>query len=146
MKHHDGARRRVLCLCGCVAIGWKNDERCGIVNIYESKQKAGLLNMPIPRLNMPKHKLTEDGKMLNVISKLCLMGYEVCEAKNAIRIIEMFDLDKSQFDFPYGSFDEAKKHALAGEFDYDEESFSSSEEEIETLHKEVEEGKLWVTY
>ena len=102
--------------------------------------------MPAPRLNIPKHKLTEDGKMLNVISKLCLMGYEVCEAKNAIRIIEMFDLDKSQFDFPYGSFEEAKKHVLAGEFDYSEESFSSSEEEIEALHKAVKEGKLLITY
>lgn len=102
--------------------------------------------MPIPRLNMPKHKLTEDGKMLNVISKLCLMGYEVCEAKNAIRIIEMFDLDKSQFDFPYHSFEEFKKHVLAGEFDYSEESFSSSKKEIEALHKAVAEGKLWITY
>ena len=146
MKHHDGARWYVLCICKCVVVGWKNDKRCGIVNIYESKQKAGLLNMPIPRLNMPKHKLTEDGKMLNVISKLCLMGYEVCEAKNAIRIIEMFDLDKSQFDFPYGSFDEAKKHALAGEFDYDTDTFASSQEEIDALHKAVAEGKLWITY
>ena len=102
--------------------------------------------MPIPRLNMPKHKLTEDGKMLNVISKLCLMGYDVCEAKNAIQIIEMFELDKSQFDFPYGSFDEAKKHVLAGEFDYDEESFFSSKEECEALDKAVAEGKLWITY
>lgn len=114
--------------------------------IYESEQKARLLNMPIPRLNMPKHKLTEDGKMLNVISKLCLMGYEVCEAKNAIRIIEMFDLDKSQFDFPYGSFDEAKKHALAGEFDYDTDTFASSQEEIDALHKSIKEGKLWIRY
>lgn len=130
----------------CVATWWKNDERCGMVSIYDNKQKARLLNMPIPRLNMPKHKLTEDGKMLNVISKLCLMGYEVCEAKNAIRIIEMFDLDKSQFDFPYGSFDEAKKHALAGEFDYDADTFSSSQEEIDELHKAVVEGKLWITY
>ena len=35
---------------------------------------------------------------------------------------------------------------MAGEFDYDEESFSSSEEEIEALHKAVKEGKLWITY
>lgn len=146
MKHHNVTRRCVLCLYMCVATWWKNDERCGIVSIYDNKQKARLLNMPIPRLNMPKHKLTEDGKMLNVISKLCLMGYEVCEAKNAIRIIEMFDLDKSQFDFPYGSFDEAKKHALAGEFDYDTDTFASSQEEIDALHKSIKEGKLWITY
>lgn len=66
--------------------------------------------------------------------------------KSVIRIIEIFHIDKSQFDFPYGSFEEAKKHVLAGEFDYSEQSFSSSDEQIEALHKAVEEGKLWVTY
>lgn len=100
--------------------------------------------MPAPRLNLPKHKLTDDGKMSNVIIKLCVMGYEVCEAKDAIRIIEILHLDKSQFDFPYGSFEDAKKHALSGEFDYDEESFFASKEECEELDKAVKEGKLFV--
>ena len=40
--------------------------------------------MLAPRLNMPKHKLTEDRKMSNIIIKLCTMGYDVCEAKDAI--------------------------------------------------------------
>lgn len=102
--------------------------------------------MPAPRLNMPKHKLTEDGKMSNIIIKLCTMGYEVCEVKDAIRIIETLHLDKSQFDFPYGSFENAKKHALSGEFDYNTDTFASSQEEIDALHKNIEEGKLWIRY
>lgn len=102
--------------------------------------------MPAPRLNILKHKLTEDGKMSNVIIKLCTMGYEVCEAKDAIRIIEMLHLDKSQFDFPYGSFEDAKKHVLSGEFDYDTDTFASSQEAIDALHNDIEEGKLWIRY
>lgn len=102
--------------------------------------------MPIPRLNMPKYKLTESDRMDIVIRQLCKMGYKVNNAKRAIRIIEKFHIDKSQFDFPYGSFEEAKKHVLAGEFKYRKKSFSSSKKEIEALHKAVAEGKLWITY
>lgn len=102
--------------------------------------------MPVPRLNMPKYKITENDRMSNVMRQLREMGYVVNDGKSVIRIIEIFHIDKSQFDFPYGSFEEAKKHVLAGEFDYSEQSFSSSDEQIEALHKAVEEGKLWVTY
>ena len=114
--------------------------------IYESKQKVRLLNMPIPKYDLPRYKLTENDRMDNVTRQLYKLGYNVEDAKTAIWVIEKFHIDKSQFDFPYGSFEEAKKHVLAGEFDYSGESFSSSEEEIEALHKEVKEGKLWVTY
>lgn len=72
--------------------------------------------------------------------------YDVEDAKVAIKIIEENNLDKSQFDFPYGSFEEFKKHVLAGEFDYDEKSFYSSKEEIEALDNAVKEGELWITY
>lgn len=102
--------------------------------------------MPIPRLNMPKYKLTENDRMDIVMRQLCKMGYKVNNAKRAIRIIEKFHIDKSQFDFPYGSFEEAKKHVLAGEFKYRKKSFSSSKKEIKALHKAVAEGKLWITY
>ena len=79
--------------------------------------------MPAPRLNIPEYELTENDRMSNVMRQLYKIGYDVEDA-----------------------FEEAKKHVLAGEFDYDEESFSSSEEEIEALHKAVKEGKLWITY
>lgn len=102
--------------------------------------------MPIPKYDLPRYKLTESDRMDIVIRQLCKMGYKVNNAKRAIRIIEKFHIDKSQFDFPYGSFEEAKKHVLAGEFKYRKKSFSSSKKEIEALHKAVAEGKLWITY
>lgn len=102
--------------------------------------------MPIPKYDLPEYELTENDRMDNVIRQLYKLGYDVEDAKTAIWVIEKFHIDKSKFDFPYGSFEEFKKHVLAGEFDYDEESFSSSEEEIEALHKAVKEGKLWITY
>lgn len=102
--------------------------------------------MPAPRLNIPEYELTENDRMDIVMRQLCKMGYKVNNAKRAIRIIEKFHIDKSQFDFPYGSFEEAKEHVLAGEFGYHKKSFSSGKEQIEALHKAVAEGKLWVTY
>lgn len=103
--------------------------------------------MPIPKYNLPEYKPDENELKADVIiRKLSDMGYAVDTERDAVQIIDSFNLDKSQFDFPYGSFDEAKKHALAGEFDYDEESFFSSKEECEELDKAVAEGKLWITY
>ena len=103
--------------------------------------------MPVPRLVVPEHKVNENrNKMGRIISDLCDIGYDICTAKEAIQVIESEKLDKSQFDFPYGSFEEAKKHVLAGEFKYRKKSFSSSKKEIEALHKAVAEGKLWITY
>lgn len=102
--------------------------------------------MPAPRLNMPKYKLTENDRMDNVMRQLYKIGYDVEDAKTAIWIIEKLHIDKSQFDFPYGSFEEAKKHVLAGKFDYDTDTFASSQEEIDELHKAVAEGRLWITY
>lgn len=40
-KHHDGARLRVLCVCKCVATGWKNDKRCGILSYMRVNRKRG---------------------------------------------------------------------------------------------------------
>lgn len=115
--------------------------------IYENKQKVRLLNMPIPKYDLPEYKPDETELKADIIvRKLSKMGYSVNTERDAVHIIDSFNLDKSQFDFPYHSFEEFKKHVLAGEFDYDEESFSSSEEEIEALHKAVKEGKLWITY
>lgn len=102
--------------------------------------------MPIPKYDLPEYELTENDRMSNVMRQLYKIGYDVENAKTAIWVIEKLHIDKSQFDFPYGSFDEAKKHALAGEFDYDTDTFVSSHEEIDELDKAVKEGKLWITY
>lgn len=118
--------------------------------IYESKynkQKAGLLNMPIPKYDLPEYKSDENELKADIIvRKLSKMGYSVDTERDAVQIIDNFNLDKSQFDFPYHSFEEFKKHVLAGEFDYDEKSFFSSKEECEELDKAVKEGRLWVTH
>lgn len=63
-----------------------------------------------------------------------------------IAVIDMFHLDKSQFNFPYGSFEEAKKHTLSGEFDFDENAMMMTDAEREQLKKDVEEGRIWMTY
>ena len=75
----------------------------------------------IPRVDVPISKIPENKKKSNYI----------------IRI---------QFDYPYGSFEEYKKHVLAGEFDLDIKSVLTSPEEQKELDKAVKEGKLWVTY
>ena len=102
--------------------------------------------MPIPRLKMSEYKLTKRDKMTNVVIKLRVMGYDIEDPRIAIKIIEDDNLDKSQFDFPYDSFEETKAHVLAGEFDFDESSMIITDERREELRKAVEEGKLWVTY
>lgn len=102
--------------------------------------------MTVPKANIPRYKITKSDKMCNVMCELRRLGYDADDAKLAIQIIEDYNLDKSQFDFPYDSFEETKAHVLAGEFDYDTDSFATSQEKIDELHKAVKEGKLWITY
>ena len=90
--------------------------------------------MPIPKYDLPEYEPDENELKVDVImQKLSDMGYSVATERDAVQVIDSFVLDKSQFDFPYGSFEGFKKHVLAGEFDYDEESFFSSKEECEEL-------------
>lgn len=102
--------------------------------------------MPVPRLNILKYKKTERSKMTDIVTQLYRMGHCVDNARDAIQIIELFELDKSQFSFPYGSFEEAKKHTLSGEFDFDENTMMMADAEREQLKKYVEEGRTWITY
>lgn len=103
--------------------------------------------MPIPKYDLPEYKSDENELKADIIvRKLSKMGYSVDTERDAVQIIDNFNLDKSQFDFPYHSFEEFKKHVLVGEFDYDTDTFASSQEEIDELHKAVEEGRLWITY
>lgn len=74
--------------------------------------------MPVPRLVVPEHKVNENcNRMCRIIDDLCDIGYDICTAKEAIQIIESEKLDKSQFNFPYNSFDEFKEHVLSGELE-----------------------------
>lgn len=102
--------------------------------------------MPVPRINIPKYKKTERSKMTDIVVQLYRMGYNVDNARDAIQIIEVFELDKLQFNFPYGSFEEAKTHILSGEFDFDENAMMMIDVEREQLKKDVEDGRTWITY
>ena len=55
-------------------------------------------------------------------------------------------MDKFDFDYPYGSFEEFKRHVLDGEFDVDVESMIMTDEEQKELQKAVEEKRLWRIY
>ena len=99
----------------------------------------------IPRVDVPISKIPENKKKSNYIIRM-LFDYDVEDARDAIRIIEEQGVDNFQFDYPYGSFEEYKKHVLAGEFDLDVKSVLTSPEEQKELDKAVKEGKLWVTY
>lgn len=102
--------------------------------------------MPVPRLVVPEHKVNENcNKMCRIIDDLCDMGYDICTAKEAIQIIESEKLDKSQFDFPFGSYDEFKKKVLAGELEMKSLNMMTQEEQ-EQLDKAVREGELWIMY
>ena len=104
--------------------------------------------MPIPRIKAPVHKPDLNrNKMYSVIDALCDTGYDICTAREAIEIIESKHIDKSQFDFPYGSFDEFKIHVLDGTLEvrlFDD--ILTSKEKHEERMKAVKEGKLCVTY
>lgn len=103
--------------------------------------------MPIPRLKKSEYRSSEEVSRLNsIIYTLRGQGYDVDDAKSVINVIDTFHLDKSQFTFPYGSYDIFKQRAYAGELDVDIDAAIVSEEHCKELDKAVKEGKLWVTY
>lgn len=101
--------------------------------------------MPVPRYNISKCKPSEiEVKSIYIIRMLFKAGYDVGNARDAVKLIEEKGVDKFDFDYPYGSFEEYKKHVLAGEFDV--EIKLATKEDHEKLQQAVKEGKLWVTY
>ena len=103
--------------------------------------------MAIPKLNIPECNSSEnDIKLYNIVCSLRSMLYDVDDARSAVFAIEHYNLNKSQFDYPYGSFDEFKKHTLSGEFDVDIDKYIITKQEQEELDKAVRDGKLWVIY
>ena len=99
--------------------------------------------MSIPKLNMPKFHLTEMGKSNKILRKLRYMGYEVNDAKEALAIFEKHNIDKSQFDFPYGSFESYKQHVLADDLEFDLTSNIMTDEQREEIRINVKEKKIW---
>ena len=103
--------------------------------------------MPVPKLNMPKIPKTSEEKIKRdiIFRKLYDMHYNVLNERNAIRIIEEYNIDKTQFDWPYGSFEAFKQHVLAGDFDR-KITTEITKEQHDQFKKDVEEGRSWVMY
>ena len=109
------------------------------MSLYKTQEfKLPEVKINLDRTPTPKTKLN------HIIYLLC--DYDVGDARDAVRIIEKYGVDKFDFDYPYGSFEEFKKHVLAGEFDVDIESIMITKEEHDELEKAVKEGRLRVTY
>lgn len=103
--------------------------------------------MPVPRLVVPKHKPSEKWFKVNYIVRVLVRaGYDVGDARDVIRVIEENNLDKSQFEYPYDSYDEFKKHVLAGDYDIDVAAMLMTNEERKQLQKDIAEGRLWLTH
>lgn len=105
--------------------------------------------MPVPRIEVPPYKPDENERKLTVIENaLDDMGYECDGARDVIEIIEKHNLVKSQFEYPFGSYDTFRVHVLMGYYDGDESlvSHHMTDEEFEEFEKAVREGKIWITY
>lgn len=96
--------------------------------------------------DFPKPDYDNDTKMSRIESILLQLGYRTDTGKDVIDAIEQNHLDLSQFDFPYGSFEAFKEHALSGEFDFDAEKWIASPEKIKEIRQLVKDKKLWPYY
>ena len=103
--------------------------------------------MPVPRYNIPRHKPSEiEVKSIYIIRMLHAAGYDIEGDRDAVKLIEEKGVDKFDFDYPYGSFEEHKKHVLAGEFDVDIESMMMTDEDRATWNRDVKSGKIRVIH
>ena len=99
--------------------------------------------MPVPRYNISRHKPSETKVKSNyIIRMLFKAGYDVGNPRDAVKLIEEKGVDEFDFDYPYGSFEEYKKHVLAGEFDVDIESIIMTDEERAAWERDVKSGKI----
>lgn len=103
--------------------------------------------MPVPRYNIPRHRPSEiEVKSDYIVRMLFGAGYDIDDERDAVKLIEEKGVDKFDFDYPYGSFEEYKKHVLAGEFDIDIEAMMMTDKERAKQEEAIRKGKLRVTY
>ena len=101
--------------------------------------------MPMPKFNVDiYHPSDAEVKATHIVCSLYGMKYNVGDERDAVQVIEKEGLDKFDFDYPYGSFEEFKRHVLDGEFDV--ESHLMINEEREQWDKAEKEGRVWITY
>lgn len=98
--------------------------------------------MEMPSVPIPDYKQSNlERKADCIVKTLTGMNYDVGDEHDAVKIIESEGVNKFNFDYPYGSFEEFKKHVLAGEFDVDI-NFGTKKDH-EELEKVAREGRLW---
>lgn len=104
--------------------------------------------MPIPKIPLPIPKLTENERRLEHIrwTLACCMDYDIDGARDIIRVIEENHLNKSQFEYPYNSYDEFKKHVLAGDYDIDVDSMLMTNKERKERNHRIKEGKTCISF
>ena len=101
--------------------------------------------MALPKLSLLNYELPKDSLLLDIIMrKLNAMGYWCEDEHDIIKYIEQYHLDTSQFEFPDGDYDTFKKNLMAGK--YDVEIHFMTDEYREQSKRDVESGKIWVTY
>ena len=101
--------------------------------------------MPVPKVKRMRHKSPDEViKLHHVMYILRGMGYDVDDARSVICVIDIFNLDKSQFDFPYAMAEGAvAMHDNVPDNILKHTSFALGEESFDEA---VKEGKLWVTH
>lgn len=103
--------------------------------------------MPVPRYDTPECKPSEaEVKSDYIVRMLLNAGYDIEDERDAVHVIEEHGIDKFTFDYPYGSFEEYKKHVLAGEFDVDMEDVMTTDEERAELIRSVKAGESYIIY
>ena len=101
--------------------------------------------MPAPRYNMHRCRPSEAEVKSDYIVRMLLNdGYDIEDERDAVKFIEEHGVDKFGFDYPYGSFEEYKRHVLAGEFDV--ESAEVTEEERAECERSVKAGESYIIY
>lgn len=102
--------------------------------------------MSIPPLPMFHHKPDSNRKKANyIVRTLYGKTKKIIDEADAIAYIEKIGLENFDFDYPYGSFEEFKKHAIVGDFKVPEIPKLTEKQQVE-LEQAVQEGKLWVKY
>ena len=100
----------------------------------------------IPELPPIELPITEMDKSMKIMRKLRKMGHDINDPNEALAVFETCNIDKTQFNFPYGSFDTYRQHVLSHDLDLDLTSNVMTPEESEKIDKAIKEGKLWRTH
>ena len=104
--------------------------------------------MPVPKFNLSKYKPSENERKFHKLTDTLFdMGYDIRNVQDIIDVIGTKELNIPSSDYPYGSFEEFKKHKNDREFEMAtlEDMMITKEKEAE-LEKAVKEGRLWITY